>query len=85
MWDCAFFLCVSQGFHCNSVHPACAVACLGHEQASRAAYLLRGRVHVHCAFIPVLGTQGDGEFSLSQSLIKNVLPLWIQLFWNVFG
>lgn len=61
--DCAAFVFVCfQGFRRDSAGPAFVVARLRHEQASRAAYLIWGSVHVYCAFIPLLSTQGDGEF-----------------------
>lgn len=54
------------------------MARLRHEPASRAAYLVRRRVHVRPAHIPLVGAQVSGEFcsetpTLSQKSIITIV------------
>lgn len=50
-----------QGVRGGGCGPACDVARLGHQQASRAAYLLWWHLHVCSAAVPVVRAQDGGE------------------------
>lgn len=50
-----------QGFHRRCSRAPCGLARLRHQQASRAAHLVRGRLRVHPAAVPSVGAQDGGE------------------------
>ena len=60
---------VFQGFHLGCRGPAGGVARLGHKQASRAAYLIRGCVHVRCDSVHLVSTQDSGESLLEDEVL----------------
>lgn len=68
-----------QGVRGGGFGPVCDVARLGHQQASRAAYLLWRHLPVYPAAVPVVHAQDGGEFSQPAECVE--LP-WRQPFRN---